>query len=136
MYENIVVPIDLSERPRPAILAALELRGKSSARITLLHVIETLRDVEFEELEEFYTALRRRAEARLEEGRGELGSELEVQVVYGSRAAEVLRFAEQHGADLLVLASHAVDRERPAAGLGTISHQLALLARCAVLLVR
>jgi universal stress protein A len=136
MFHSIVVPVDLSERARGAIVAALALGRTSGARVTLLHVVETLRDVEFQELAEFYDVLRRRAEERLDGWRKELGAELETEIVFGRRAAEILRFAEKRGADLLVMASHTVDPELPGGGLGTLSHQVGLLAPCAVLLLR
>jgi universal stress protein A len=136
MFHHIVVPVDLSDRTRASIQTALELGRRSAARITLLHVIETLRDVKFEEIAEFYDILRRRAEDRLDEWRKELGAELDAQIVYGRRAAEILRFAEEQRADLLVLSSHALSPDLPGGGLGTLSHQIALLAPCNVLLLR
>jgi hypothetical protein len=52
------------------------------------------------------------------------------------RDAEILRVAEQEESDLIVLAPHSIDPARPGGGLGTQSHQIALLAPCEVLLVR
>ena len=38
--------------------------------------------------------------------------------------------------DLIVLSSRRIDRDRPAGGIGTISHQVVLVCDCPVLLIR
>ena len=138
MFQNIVVPVDLSDRARESIRTALELAAPTGGRVTLLHVIETLRDVPFEELEAFYLELRRRAQLHLEKWQAEFATRGTVwnEIRFGSRATEILRFVEQHSADLIVLASHKLDPERPRESFGTLSHQIGLLAACPVLLVR
>jgi nucleotide-binding universal stress UspA family protein len=47
-----------------------------------------------------------------------------------------VRYAADAGSDLIVLATHRVGAQRPEGALGTLSHQVALLAGCSVLLVR
>ena len=138
MYRHVLVPVDLTDVNRIAVEAASKL-AQGKAKVTLLHVVETLPDSDFEELEEFYARLRVRAEEALERWRSELaaaGVEADVAIVFGHRAREILGFAMDSDCDLIVLTSHRVDREHPRGGLGTISHQVALLADCAVLLVR
>ena len=67
-----------------------------------------------------------------------VGSQLQVdqQVVYGNRAREISRFAEQNGVDLIVLASHAVEPTEAGRGWGTLSYKISLLSPCSVLLVK
>jgi len=139
MFRKILVPVDLSDKNRGAVEKAAELASQSGGELTLLHVIETIQDVPREELEDFYATLEEKARASLESWRSEFaGKGLDVQqdVAFGRRAPEIVREAERRGADLIVLTSHAVDRDHPVRSLGTISHQVAVMAGCAVLLVR
>jgi hypothetical protein len=54
----------------------------------------------------------------------------------GKRGAEIVRCVEQERYDLVVMRSHMLDAEQPFRGIGTISHHVALVAPCAVPLVR
>lgn len=140
MYRNLLIPVDLSEQNDVAVESAARLaEAVGGAAITLLHVIETLQDEPDEELERFYDRLRGRAERTLrrwERQLAETGFEVRSEILYGKRAQEILGFAEERRIDLIVLASHVVDRSDPAQSFGTLSHQVALLAQCPVLLVR
>jgi nucleotide-binding universal stress UspA family protein len=137
MYRNILVPIDLSEQNAPAVNAAREFARAGAATITLLHVIETIRDVPFEELDEFYASLRKKAEQAIERWAADLrGLDVRREIVFGRRGVEIVRYADEHRSDLIVLTSHALEPERPGHGFGTVSQQVALFAPCPVLLVR
>ncbi len=131
MFERVLVPVDLTDKNRAAVDAAAELARGHAASITLLHVIETIQGAAYEEFEDFYATLTERAEAALRKWSEELSSRglsVEREIVFGKRGAEIIRFAHDRSCDLVVLSSHAVDREHPGAGLGTISHQVALFA--------
>lgn len=137
MFEKILVPVDLTRKNERAVETAAELAAAAGGEVALLHVIEPL-DLPFEELEEFYAELERRAEeamtglaARLKEA----GLEPRMHVVYGDRAREIVAFAHEEGFDLVVLTSHELQVEDPSS-LGTISHKVAVLSRTPVLLVR
>lgn len=139
MFQNILVPVDLSERNQVSVRAAAELADPATASVTLLHVIETIQDVPFDEIEDFYQTLRERAEESIGRWAAELtekGLRIRREIVFGKRGWEILRYAEEQRCDLIVLTSHRVDQERPTANFGTISHQVALLAPCPVLLMR
>jgi hypothetical protein len=56
-------------------------------------------------------------------------------VLYGRRLDEILRFAESHRNDLIVMSSHKLPLRRGEAW-GTISYRVGLLARCPVMLVK
>ena len=97
MFRSILIPLDLSGKAQTVINAALALAQPEPLRITLLHVIETLRDVESEEIEDFYRILRERAEEclagwaeQLEQARVEVHQE----IVVGKRAVEIAGLAE------------------------------------------
>ena len=177
MFRQILVPVDLTEKNRTAVdvAAGLWQAAGAGARLTLLHVIETIDHVPFEELEDFYAMLQRKAEAGLEElagrlpeaggggsggggtgGTGDEGTgsegtgagadgsdtsgatpaEVRRRVVYGHRARAIVDFAGQQGCDLIVLSSHRVDPERRGEDWATLSHKVAILSPCPVLLVK
>ncbi len=139
MFRNILVPLDLTEKNRIAVQTAAELAQPSSGSITLLHVVETIQDVPFEELSDFYGKLRERAETAIETWAKELADRqlaIRREIVFGRRGPEIVRYAEEQQCDLVVLTSHQIDPERPAGSFGTISHQVALMALCPVLLMR
>ena len=141
-FSNILVPLDLSDRGESAIRMALDLADPKQGVIRLLHVIETIQGAETVkdgELDAFYAELDTKARTKLGqwvEALGESGPRLEILVTYGHRAREIVRQAEELGSDLVVLSSHRIDREHPAGGIGTISHQAALVCNCPVLLIR
>lgn len=139
MFENVLVPVNLTEADVGAVEAACELAGGADGSVTLLHVIETIRDVPFEDLEDFY----RRLEEKAREGMAELAGRLdktdlavEHRIVYGRRAQEIVAFAEQQEVDLIVLTSRPPDPEHMQEIWGNISHQVMILARCPVLLIK
>ena len=139
MYRNILIPVDLSEKGAVAVAAATDVAVPKEASITLLHVIETLQDVEYEELEAFYRRIKENAEKTLGDWTDELsarGFEASAEIVFGRRGPEILRYADERDVDLIVMTSRALDRANPSEGFGTLSHQLAALSRCSVLLAR
>jgi nucleotide-binding universal stress UspA family protein len=139
MFEHILAPVDLSERNDHALEQVAELAEPGTTVVTILHVIETIRGVEFEELAEFYRDLQVKAEhelARLREGLEKRNIECRCVVRYGPRGAQIVQFADESGCDLIVVTSHRVSPDRPHGGIGTTSHQVALLADCPVLMLR
>jgi nucleotide-binding universal stress UspA family protein len=139
MFRNILIPLGVSDEAQTAVAAAVTLAQPDPPRITLLHVIETIQDLASEEIEDFYRILRERAEATLEHCSNHLealGLEVRKEIVVGKRAPEIARLAEELDCDLVILRSHRIDPESPTGGIGTISHQVAILANCAVLLIK
>jgi len=140
MFEKILVPVDFSPKNEAALTSAFELAARSEkSEIVLLHVIETIDHLEFDEMAGFYHGLEARAAAKLhqmEERWAGRGVRMRHDVVFGRRAETVVRFAEENVVDLIVLSSHQVDADHPALGWGTISYKIAIVARCPVLLVK
>jgi nucleotide-binding universal stress UspA family protein len=138
-FRTIVVPVDLSDRNRPALDMAVKLLAPAEGTIHLLHVIETVPGFSVEEEPEFYGRLEKRASEHLEALAATLrgrGVRVAAEVIHGSRARTILEETRKIGADLLVIQSHRLDGERKGEGLGTLSHQVSLFASCPVLLVR
>lgn len=139
MFRNILVPLDLSNKAQIAVDTAVAMVQADSPQVTLLHVIETIQDLAADEIEDFYRVLRQRAEetlARWADHLEQRGLQVHREIVVGERATEIARLAEELGCDLIILRSHRVDPESPMGGIGTISHQVAVLAGCTVLMMK
>lgn len=137
-FQKLLIPVDLSDRGHTA-LEWLSRIGDPDTRSLLLHVIETLDDVPFQEMEDFYQGLETRARGVLDGWVEELdrqGVPAERRVVFGHRLQEILRIAEEESPDLLLLASHPVEPDTPGRGWATLSYRLAVLAPCPVLLAK
>lgn len=139
MFRNILVPVDFTLKNEAGLNTALELARGKEAQVTLIHVIETIEHVEFDEMADFYRGLETRAAAKLfgmEERFKEALIPVYHEIVYGKRAETIVHYAEEREIDLIVLSSHKVDRDHPALGVGAISYRIAIVARCPVLLVK
>ncbi len=140
MFSRILVPTDFSSGSQHALEIAVKLAtAAGQGRIHLLHVIETIADTPFDEFEEFYLRLERHAQEGLQkmivpyEGGS---AQLEPRLVYGNRAREIIRCAEESAVELIVMTSHKVDLEDPTSSWGTISYKVGIFAQCPVLLVK
>jgi nucleotide-binding universal stress UspA family protein len=136
MFREVLIPVDLSDHNSIAFDALHDVAAPG-ASVELLHVIEEITREAAPELEGFYRALERKAREKLERWREALrkdGFAARMHVCVGRRGAEVLRRAGESRCDLILMASHAITG--PDAPLGTLSHQIAMLAPCSVMLVR
>ena len=158
MFDNILVPVDFAPKNHGALATARRLVG--AGQITLLHVIERidgdLRDEAEvdgpeagkhqrapagvdadDDLDRFYERLEERARERMEAMAAELvGCRVATRIVYGQRARTIVETAGELGCDLIVMSSHRVQSKRPAADWISISHKVAILASCPILLVK
>ena len=138
-FERIVVPTDLTSRTTRALDLAARLSAPGRSRVTLLHVIETVGGIDFDNLKGFYRTLERKARAemvRLKQRVSRLPIDVDDEILYGRRAEEIVGFASRNRADLIVLASHKVNPSIVGRDWGTISYKVGLLAQCPVLLVK
>jgi nucleotide-binding universal stress UspA family protein len=120
---------------------ACELAQQTAGELTLLHVIETIagEDEPDEETQRFYARLEGEARQRLDEATKGLAAgpfARRSEIVFGSRARAIVDYAQEHGNDLILLSSRRVDTERPGPDWISISHRVAILAPCPVLLVK
>ena len=106
MYKNVLVPLALEEETPPdrslAIARALKAEG---GRVTLLHVMEEVPGFVSQHLPEGvmqknFDAAREKVAALADP----IGAKAEV--VWGHAARTILDYAEEHGADCIVVASH------------------------------
>ena len=139
MFQRILVPVDLTEKSLTAVDLAYELATQSRADVLLLHVVETIEYIAFDEMKHFYDRLEKSAREGLQEFSERFegkGLRTEQFVVYGHRTKEIVDFAITNRADLIVMASHRVDPDRPGHDWSSISYAVAILAPCPVLLVK
>ena len=139
MFKHLLMPLDFTDKNDPAITIAQEMAASAGSRLTLLHVIEAVEGAADEEMQEFYQNLESRARtslARLQLDLANLQIEAETAIVFGKRTEEIVRFAGEAAADLIIMSSRQLDPASPMQPWPTISHKVAVFSPCPVLLVR
>lgn len=138
MFKNILVPLDLTDKHRGALMTAAELARQGGGEVVLFHVIEEIPGLSEAEVKDFYARLRRTAEAHLERLGASLPQDVthHSKVVLGNRAPDTVAHAQQIGADLIVMTAPLFDSQRPSAGWGSMSWKVGVMAPCPVLIVK
>jgi nucleotide-binding universal stress UspA family protein len=136
--KRILVPTDFSETSEAALRYGAELARRFSARLFLLHVAEHPGEVaETEYPIDLFETMQNAADDRLsyllsEAERHELRPECAMRL--GTPWEEIVRHAEQHDIDLIVMGTHG--RERLARVLlGSVAETVVRKAPCPVLTV-
>ena len=139
---HIVAPVDFSPASRRAFDAAIELAAAFDAKLDIIHAIEVLtyRGVEYRELmtSGTYDDARKQAAGDLEEWADiakERGVQTRCKVVEGDGRSAIIEFAEDAGADLIVLGAKGHSRLRDML-VGSVANAVAHKAHCSVHLVR
>jgi universal stress protein A len=138
-FRHILVPTDLTERTEKALELARQLVSRAAARVTLLHVIESIPGLSLGEVKPLYERLERNARKAMESlmrRSGDEGPAVAPVIVEGRRAEAIVRYAAANEVDLIVLASHRVKPSRVNRDWGTMSYKVGILAQCPVLLVK
>lgn len=138
-FQHILIPVDFTEKNRRALDIAFEIAAVNHARVTLLHVIESLDMPADAELNAFYRKLERRAQAELDlmaERFAAAGLPVDQKIRYGKGLHEIVTDSAERKIDLIVMSSHIVDPERPLKSWATLSYQVSVLCSCPVLLVK
>jgi len=141
-YREILCPVDFSRHALAAAGRAADLAHRFGARLTLLHVVDDFPEVRSNEVippEDVDPAAYRREQAmtRLDELAREAGCEearREVRFTSNSAHHEIVRFAEEGGFDLIVVATHG--RHGIGRILGSTTSSVVQAAPCDVLAVR
>lgn len=140
---RILVPMDFSQPSDESLEYAKELGSKFSATLSLLHVVEVecYLDLYFSKPvdKEFdIPRLEDRCRRLLEErfaAVGGPGVPYEVNAVAAHPVEGILKFAEEDGADLLVMASHGRTGHEPAL-VGSVANSVLRRAPCPLLVVK
>jgi universal stress protein A len=138
--KTILVTTDFSETSRVAFRTARALADKYEAKIVLAHIRENLPQMfvaeyahaSFSELQEREEEASRE---RLAEWGSELGGGVEIAMATGTPHLEIVRLAEEHAADVIVIATHGRGFFSHAF-LGSTTERVLRRAPCAVLVVR
>ncbi|HQU17145.1 MAG: hypothetical protein B7Z66_14725 [Chromatiales bacterium 21-64-14] len=140
-YRNILIALDFAPGADAVLERARDLSERHGARLVLLHVVEYVPplDLAYDPVVpmgvDIENQLVERAQAELE-GRvarqGLAGAEVHVEV--GSPKREIVHFAEQCGADLIVVGTHG--RHGLSLLLGSTANGVLHHAPCDVLAVR
>ena len=139
MFQRILVPVDLTEKSLAAVDLAFGLAQSLKSEVTLLHVIETIEHVKFDEMKDFYSRLEvsaRRGLTEFSQRFEKEGLKIDHLVTYGHRTQVIVETAIANQADVIIMASHRIDPDRPGHDWSTISYGVAILAPCHVLLVK
>lgn len=138
MFKHIVVPVDLGPGHEQAVDLAVSLLKPEGGHMTLVHAVDEIEGVPLHQATDIYERIEHAA-------REHLGGYLKqactthitgLRILRGDRTSEILRLVEECNADLIVLRSHRIDPCDPAAGWAALSHKIAALAPCPVLLVK
>ncbi|HLH32903.1 MAG TPA: universal stress protein [Terriglobia bacterium] len=139
MFQRILVPVDLTEKSLAAVDMAYQFAEQSGAEIILVHVIETIEHIQFDELKPFYERLEVSARNGLAECAERFVSHnllVDTAILYGHRSQEIIEFARAKPIDLIILSSHKIDPDRPGHDWSSISYSVAILSPCPVLLLK
>jgi nucleotide-binding universal stress UspA family protein len=139
MFKRILMPVDLSDQHEAALNMAAELCRPGDGEIILIHAIEVIAGLNVEEERPFYDRLERIARAQL----SRLGQQLDrkqvrwrIEIRLGQRVPEIVQYAREIDADLVVLSTPRPDPANLLAGLGSVGVRVGLVVPCPVLLVR
>jgi len=139
MFKKILVPLDLTDKHRPALGKAADLARHCCSTVTLLHVIEVIPGLAVEEDKDFYQRIAQKARTHLEASQGFVSRwavNAQQEIRYGHAAWEIVHYAADTGHDLIILTAPCFDPNQPAVSWGSLSYKVGVLASCPVLLVK
>jgi len=138
MFRQVLVPLDFTPKNEAAVAVARSVTTVDGT-LTLLHVIERIGEETDGELDAFYARLEERSGERMTAmlaGLADAPFATRSRIVYGRRAQAIVEVARDLGCDLIVMSSHQIAPDRPASDWISISHKVAILAPCPILLVK
>ena len=148
MFNNILVSVDGSDSSNRALEAAAELAANSGGKLHILHVVREMQVPLNPGLMEAYEKMERdrqdvlttAGEHLINQAKRAVESKglenVETDLGAGDPASAIVDYAAKDKVDLIVMNSRRVDPQADAHGLGTISHTVAILAPCPVLLMK
>ncbi len=134
---KVVVPIDFSEESFEALDTALQMVD-DPAKIDVVHVVQGFSPTEPGEFWYTIDAANRTQQVkqsladRLTDGKY---AAVKVHVLYGNPGTEIASYAQECGADLIVLPSHG-RRGLTRLLIGSVAERVVRLAHCPVLVLR
>ena len=140
--QHILVPTDFSECADGALQYAIELAQKLQARLTLLHIIDTMPLGLVEDTamlppsywQELETGIEQSMEASLKR-LDDVGLQGEPVIVHGAPFQSIIDTAKDKGADLIVMGTHGRTGLTHVL-MGSVAEKVIRLAPCPVLVTR
>ena len=141
-YRNILLATDFSQQSERAALRSADVAKRLGAQLTVLHVIDYCPEnippdiISPEDLNpgEILVHRANASLATLAKRCGLNGAERKVVLTSHTAGKEIVRYAEEHGSDLIVLATHGHHGAMPL--LGSTADRVVQSAPCDVLAVR
>ena len=139
MFETILVPVDISQLDGAvqALSLAKDVASVRGGKIVLLNVIEEVPNYIAAEIPvEIFDTANKRAKTEMAEfaERENVAGDAEVVVLHGHAARDILEFANERKADMIVMSSH--DPGFADYFLGSTAGHVVRHAHCSVLVVR
>ncbi len=138
MLKTILVALDSSDLSQQVIQTLDELQIQRATKIILSHVIlppESDMETAVDRPHTSEELLYRHIEKQLESYQAALSCETELEIVTGDPAAEIVRLAHIHQADLIVIGSRGLTGMKRILE-GSVSSQVVADAPCSVLVVK
>jgi nucleotide-binding universal stress UspA family protein len=141
--ENILVPIDFSGHARTALRHALEIAETYGAGLQLLHVVEDNLHPYYhmagtKSILDLQPDIKEKSMAAIKDIAAEMdGREIRIDphVTVGHPAQEIIRFAEEHLSDVIVIATHGLSGLEHLL-MGSVTEKVVRMARCPVCTVK
>lgn len=135
MYEKILVPLDGSSAAEVVLRYAEEIASKFGSEIILVSVSEHPVDERDHLYRTYLERTAEKVESRLDDWGGKGQVELKKEVLVGTPASEILRYADENNASIITMASHGRSEQGPWL-LGNIAAKVLRATKKPVLLVR
>ena len=141
--KRIVCPIDFSDHSQDALVVATDLALRFQATLVLVHIVPMLPKLPFTvsifKEGEYEAQLHVEAKQQLEKSVQELSQKgIKAEVFLGTAndvGMEIVRVAEHHEADLIVIATHGITGWNKVV-FGSVAEKVVRAAHCPVLVLR
>lgn len=142
-FEQILVPIDFSDHSKKSLSFAKAMAESYGAKLQILHVIEENIHPAFyasgmTSIFEMIPNLKDKCQQSLKEMLNEASGpkvESEIHVVEGRATQEIVRFAETHSSDLIVIGTHGLTGIEHLL-IGSVAEKVVRMAPCPVFTVK
>lgn len=135
VYQHVLLATDLSDTCLKAAVAAQKIAEASEAKFSIAHCVEPIPAYGYPGFQELQSPLIDHAKQELDTLAQQIGVPVNhVHLLFGTVKTEVLKFAEEHQVDLIIVGSHT--RRGLSRLLGSNANAIVHGADCDVLTIR